>query len=93
MINKKMKTGEVEIIATSIEILTKAPDILPFPITDDTNASEHDRFKHRYLDMRRKPVLDNVLFRAKMNQFARNWFEKEGFIEVQTPIFTVSSPE
>jgi len=93
MINKNMKTGEVEIIATSIEILTKAPDVLPFPITDDTNASEHDRFKYRYLDMRRKPVLDNVLFRAKMNQFARNWFEKADFVEVQTPIFTVSSPE
>lgn len=93
MINKKMKTGEVEIIATSIEILTKAPDVLPFPITDDTNASEENRFKHRYLDMRRKPVLDNVLFRAKMNQFARNWFEKADFVEVQTPIFTVSSPE
>jgi aspartyl-tRNA synthetase len=93
MKNKNMATGEVELIASSIEILTKAPDVLPFPITDETNASEHDRFKHRYLDMRRKPVLDNVLFRAKMNQFARNWFEKQGFVEVQTPIFTVSSPE
>jgi len=93
MINANMTTGQIEIIASSIQILTKAPDVLPFPITDDTNASEENRFKHRYLDMRRKPVLDNVLFRAKMNQFARNWFEKEGFVEVQTPIFTVSSPE
>jgi len=93
MINKNMATGQVELIASSIEILTKAPDVLPFPITDDTNASEENRFKHRYLDMRRKPVLDNMIFRAKMNQFARNWFEQEGFIEVQTPIFTVSSPE
>lgn len=88
-----MATGEVELIASSIEILTKAPDVLPFPVTDETTASEENRFKHRYLDMRRKPVLDNVLFRAKMNQFARNWFEKQGFVEVQTPIFTVSSPE
>jgi len=93
MVNKNMTTGEIEIIASSIEILSKTPETLPFPITDETNASEHDRFKHRYLDMRRKPVLDNVLFRAKMNQFARNWFEKQGFVEVQTPIFTVSSPE
>jgi aspartyl-tRNA synthetase len=77
MINKNMATGEIELIASSIEILTKAPDILPFPITDDTNASEENRFKHRYLDMRRKPVLDNILFRAKMNQFARNRFEKQ----------------
>jgi len=93
MINKNMATGEVELIASSIEILTKAPDVLPFPITDQTNASEQDRFKYRYLDMRRKPVLENVIFRAKMNQFARNRFEQQWFIEVQTPIFTVSSPE
>jgi aspartyl-tRNA synthetase len=77
MKNKNMATGEVELIASSIHILSKAPGVLPFPITDDTTASEHDRFKYRYLDMRRKPVLDNVLFRAKMNQFARNWFEKQ----------------
>jgi len=77
MINKNMATGEVELIASSIEILTKAPDVLPFPITDQTNASEQDRFKYRYLDMRRKPVLENVIFRAKMNQFARNRFEQQ----------------
>lgn len=88
-----MATGDVELIASSIEILTKAPDVLPFPITDDTNASEENRFKHRYLDMRRKPVLDNMIFRSQMNQFARKWFTDAGFLEIQTPIFTVSSPE
>lgn len=93
MKNKNMTTGDVELIASSIEILTKAPDVLPFPVTDDTNASEENRFKHRYLDMRRKPVLDNMILRSQMNQFARKWFTDAGFLEIQTPIFTVSSPE
>ena len=93
MKNSNMDTGEIEILATSIYIISKTPETLPFPITDKTNASEHDRFKYRYLDMRRKPVLDNIIFRAQMNEFARKRFTKEWFIEVQTPIFTVSSPE
>ena len=49
--------------------------------------------KHRYLDLRRRPVLENVLYRARMNQFTRTWFTDNGFTEVQTPLFTVSSPE
>ena len=88
-----MTTGEIEIIASSIEIISKAPDVLPFPIVDDPKTSEENRFKHRYLDIRRKPVLDNIIFRSQMNQFARKWFTERDFLEIQTPIFTVSSPE
>lgn len=93
MKNKNMTTGEIEIIASSIEIISKAPDVLPFPIVDDPKTSEENRFKHRYLDIRRKPVLDNIIFRSQMNQFAREWFTERDFLEIQTPIFTVSSPE
>lgn len=92
MINKDMATWEVEIDATEVKVLTKAK-LLPFPIVDEPNTSEENRFKYRYLDLRRKKVLDNVLFRSKMLTFTRNWFTDKGFIDVQTPIFTVSSPE
>ncbi len=90
--NPNLVTGEVEIITMNAEILaeSKTP---PFEISDHTTANEEIRFKHRYLDLRRAKVLENVKFRAVMNHFTRNWFTQKGFIEVQTPIFTVSSPE
>lgn len=90
--NNNMPTGEIEVELETLEVLGKAKE-LPFSIIDDPKTSEETRFKHRYLDLRRRPVLDNVLFRARMNQFTRNWFTEQAFIEVQTPIFTVSSPE
>jgi len=92
MINKDMATGEIEINAIEVKVLTKAK-LLPFPIVDEPNTSEENRFKYRYLDLRRKKVLDNVLFRSKMLTFTRNRFSEKGFVDVQTPIFTVSSPE
>lgn len=90
--NDKMPTGEIEVNLTTIEVLGKAKE-LPFSIIDDPKTSEEIRMKHRYLDLRRRPVLDNVLYRARMNQFTRNRFSDAGFVEVQTPLFTVSSPE
>lgn len=92
MINKEMSTGEIEIHVIEIKVLTKSK-LLPFSIVDEPNTSEENRFKHRYLDLRRKKILDNVLFRSKMLTFTRNRFSEKGFIDVQTPIFTVSSPE
>jgi aspartyl-tRNA synthetase len=92
MINENMPTGAIEVIPSAIEILTKAKE-LPFQIVEDPKTSEEIRYKHRYLDLRRKKILDNIQFRAHMNQFTRNWFSDKGFLEVQTPLFTVSSPE
>ncbi len=92
MINADMATWAIEIIPTSIEIITKSKE-LPFQIVDDPKTSEEIRYTYRYLDLRRKKVLKNIEFRAKMNQFTRNWFSDRGFLEVQTPIFSVSSPE
>ncbi|MDD2891793.1 MAG: aspartate--tRNA ligase [Candidatus Gracilibacteria bacterium] len=90
--NPALVTGEIEIITLSAEILaeSKTP---PFEISDHTTANEEIRFRHRYLDIRRAKVLENIKFRAVMNHFTRNWFTAQGFTEVQTPIFTVSSPE
>lgn len=90
--NEKIATGKIEIIADSLHILSKS-NPLPFEVSDFTDANEEIRFKHRYLDLRRKNVFDKIAFRAKMNHFTRNWFTARDFIEVQTPIFTVSSPE
>ncbi len=92
MINKDMSTWAIEINALEVKVLTKAK-LLPFPIVDEPNTSEENRFKYRYLDLRRRRVLDNVLFRSKMLTFTRNRFSDKGFVDVQTPIFTVSSPE
>ena len=90
--NKDMDTGDIEIELEHIEVLTACKE-LPFPIRDEPNTSEENRFKHRYLDLRRAPVLENIKFRAQMNHFTRNWFTHADFLEIQTPIFTVSSPE
>lgn len=90
--NDAMATGEIEIAIESVKVLTRSR-VLPFAIVDDPATSEEQRFRHRYLDLRRRPVIENIIFRAEMNQFTRNWFADKGFLEVQTPLFTVSSPE
>ncbi len=92
MRNPDMVTGEIEIKATAIELISES-QLPPFVIEDDPKTSEELRMKYRYLDLRRNPVRDNIIFRAQMNQFTRNWFSDRGFLEVQTPIFSVSSPE
>lgn len=91
-VNDKIVTGGIEIVVDTAEILSisKLP---PFEISDHNAANEEIRLKHRYLDLRRKPVLDIIEFRARMNRYTREWFSDAGFLEVQTPIFTASSPE
>jgi len=90
--NNDMLTWDIELQATEITVLNKCKE-LPFPIRDDANTSEENRFKNRFLDLRRNPVMKNIEFRARMNHFTRNWFTNTWFLEVQTPLFTVSSPE
>jgi len=92
MINTNISTGEIELQPIKIRILSKSSE-LPFVIADDPKSSEQTRFKYRYLDIRRKKIMDNIQFRADMNSFTRNRFHQNGFLEIQTPIFTVSSPE
>ncbi len=90
--NTKIPTGAIEVIVTKAEVLNESK-LPPFEITDYSDANEEIRLKHRYLDMRRRPVLEKIEFRARMNQVTREWFHSKWFIEVQTPIFTASSPE
>lgn len=90
--NEKLSTWKIEVNCNSLEILSKSKD-LPFEISEYWNAWEDIRFKYRYLDLRRPVQKDMIIFRSKFNHAARDWFHNHDFVEVQTPIFTVSSPE
>ena len=93
-INKEMSTGEIEVHAESIEVLSTAKP-MPFEIFE-TNKGEDDeelRLKYRFLELRREKLKNNILFRAKMIAFIRQWMEARNFVDISTPILTVSSPE
>ena len=91
-INPKMPTGEVEILAQELEILNSSNNP-PFEISDNIELGEEIRLKHRYLDLRRPRMLGNILTRHKLYQLIRTYLDTEGFIEVETPILTKSTPE
>ena len=90
--NPNLKTGDIEIEVESIEVLNTC-DELPFPIVDDVNTSEDNRLKYRYLDLRRNKLKNNLFLRNEVLHFLRNKMYDLGFIEVETPILTASSPE
>ena len=91
-INKNMKTGEIEVIADTIEILNTCIP-LPFEIDTDKNLSEEIRFKYRYLDLRAPRMVRNLTMRHKIAQCVRKYFDENGFLEIETPILTRSTPE
>lgn len=90
--NPKIPTGEIEIIAKDLEILNKSLTP-PYEIAEDINASEETRFKYRYLDFRRRKVYELLLLRHNLYKIIRDFLDKEGFIEVETPFLTKSTPE
>ena len=93
MINPKIETGKVEILVESLKILSKAKT-LPFSIdSDGYEINEEKRMKYRYLDLRRERMKKNLIVRQKVIQFMRDFLQKEGFVEVETPILTKSTPE
>ena len=91
--NKRLKTGEVELLVDSLEVLSPALHNLPFNIMTSKEANEELRLKYRYLDLRNKKVQDNFKLRSDVLHFLRNKMYDLGFMEVQTPILTASSPE
>ena len=91
-INKNIATGEVEVIAAKVEILNTCIQ-LPFEIDTDKNISEEMRLKYRYLDLRNTRMVRNITTRHRLAQVVRNYFDKNGFIEIETPILTRSTPE
>lgn len=91
-INKKMKTGEIEVMATNVNVISKA-ETPPIYIEDDLNASESLRLKYRYLDLRRPVMQEKMFVRHKVNKLIRDYFYEKGFIEVETPFLTKTTPE
>jgi aspartyl-tRNA synthetase len=94
-LNDKLATGAVEVLASDIVVLNKVTGTLPFPVSvhDEENTREELRLRHRFLDLRRKRMNDNLRLRALTIQVARRFLEDEGFIEVETPVLTRSTPE
>ncbi|MCR5121717.1 MAG: aspartate--tRNA ligase [Ruminococcus sp.] len=90
--NPAIKTGNIEIFVTELRILAKA-QTPPFEITDETNVNEELRLKYRYLDLRRKPLQDNIIMRSKIAKVTRDYFYDNGFIEIETPMMIKSTPE
>ena len=90
--NDAIKTGNVEIFVEDLRILAKA-QTTPFEITEQSNVNEELRLKYRYLDLRRKPLQDNIITRSKIAKSARDYFYENGFIEIETPMMIKSTPE
>ena len=93
MINKNMKTGEIEVEIKTLEVLGDVFKTLPFEIKSSKTSSEETRLKYRYLDLRNKEVHDRILFRTEVIDFIRATMKDMDFTEIQTPILTASSPE
>lgn len=90
--NKKIKTGDIEILVNKMTVLAES-ETPPFEILDDANVNEELRLKYRYLDLRRHSVQDKIIKRHKIVKIARDYFDENGFIEVETPILIKSTPE
>ncbi|MBF4500120.1 aspartate--tRNA ligase [Savagea sp. SN6] len=90
--NNKIKTGDIEVQVTEVEIINKAKNP-PFMIEDETDVSEELRLKYRYLDLRRPPLMNNFRMRSEITRSVRNFLADEEFFEVETPILTKSTPE
>ncbi len=90
--NKNIPTGDIEVLVKELTILNESK-LPPFTIEDETDGGEELRMKYRYIDIRRNPVKNNLIFRAKVTQEVRNFLSNQGFIEVETPYLIKSTPE
>ena len=90
--NADIPTGDVEVVVTDLRVLSKA-QTPPFEIVDDSKTGEDVRLKYRYLDLRRRPLQQNLMLRSKIAKTARDYFAENGFIEIETPMMIKSTPE
>ena len=91
-VNPKLATGEVEVVVRQLAMLNEAKTP-PFPIADETPVAEEVRLKSRYLDLRRPRLQSNIILRHRVNTVIRRYFDEQGFLEIETPILTKSTPE
>ena len=91
-VNPNIKTGMIEVIADELKIFNTS-NVIPFLIEDDINVEELLRLKYRFLDLRRNTMKDNLILRHKIASSARNFLNSEGFLEIETPYLTKSTPE
>jgi len=91
-VNPNLATGAVEVIAAEVRVLN-ASETPPFPIDDETSVAEVTRLTYRYLDLRRPSVQQNLIFRHRLTAAIRSYLDEQGFVEVETPILTRSTPE
>ena len=91
-VNKNLKTGEIEVRATDMRVLSEA-DTPPFPIEEDSKTKEELRLKYRYLDLRRPDLQRNLILRSQVSTLTRQFLAEEGFLEIETPILNKSTPE
>jgi aspartyl-tRNA synthetase len=91
-VNAKLPTGEVEVLVRRLVVLNEAKTP-PFPIADESPVSEDVRLKYRYLDLRRPRLQNNIILRHKLTTAIRKYFDANGFLEIETPILTKSTPE
>ena len=91
-VNENLATGEIEVRAKSIRILSES-ETPPFPIEADSKTKEELRLKYRYLDLRRPDLQENIILRSKIVSAMRDFMAKEGFLEIETPILCKSTPE
>lgn len=91
-VNENLKTGDIEIVADGLRVLSES-ETPPFPIEENSQTKDELRLKHRYLDLRRPDIQRNLMLRSKVAYLMREFMTKEGFIEIETPMLTKSTPE
>lgn len=91
-VNENLKTGDIEVIAEDIRILSES-ETPPFPIEENSQTKEDLRLRYRYLDLRRPDIQKNIMMKSKVSMLLRKFMEQEGFLEIETPMLTKSTPE
>ena len=91
-VNENLKTGDIEVIADSLRILSES-ETPPFPIEENSQTKDEIRLRYRYLDLRRPDLVHNLMLRSRVTMLIRDFMDEEGFLEIETPILTKSTPE
>ena len=91
-VNENLKTGDIEVIAEDIRVLSES-ETPPFPIEENSQTKEDLRLRYRYLDLRRPDIQRNIMMKSKVSMLLRKFMEQEGFLEIETPMLTKSTPE